>query len=341
MPSKMLIRIGDMKKILRYCGLVALSGAALYLPSCDDDGGREAYTGPWKKVKTPSDIGVSVGEIQFLSKTDGWAIAGKNLLKLKGKEWVIHKKILHPDPLADYGFGGFHMLSEREGWFVGPEWLPDPRGGGRTISHSTIWRFDGDKFTAVKHPDKEWLGTVWFNNADDGWAFGHGALHYSNGEWKEVELKDIVIDCFFFGEDDGWAVSGVPGGSIWRWDGVTWSRVFNCGLFEYFGCIAFDKPGSGWAGIFGPWTGGPHMYRYDGKRWDYSREKFEEDVIAIDFYGPNYGCAVGGEALIFEDGVWVPTADPKAVFWSVECVGPNDIWAGSDAGEIYHFTGFN
>ena len=34
----MVFRIGDMKKLLRYCGLVVLGGAALYLPSCDDDG---------------------------------------------------------------------------------------------------------------------------------------------------------------------------------------------------------------------------------------------------------------------------------------------------------------
>ena len=45
----MVFRIGDMKGILRYCGLVVLAGAALYLPSCggydikDDDEASLAF----------------------------------------------------------------------------------------------------------------------------------------------------------------------------------------------------------------------------------------------------------------------------------------------------------
>jgi hypothetical protein len=327
-----------MKSILKYCGLAALvAGAALYFSSCEEDV-REPYAGPWKIVRTPPEVHSTVSEIQFFNEKNGWAIAGKYLLRLKGKEWVTHKKIVHPNPLCDYGFGGFHMLNENEGWFVGTEIVPDPRGGGRTIRHSMIWRYDGEKFTAFEHPDIGWLGTVWFNNPNDGWAFGYGAQHYRNGEWEEVELKAIVQDCFFFGEDDGWAVSSA---SIWHWDGAKWKKVSELIPFEKFSSIAFNKPDSGWAGLGEGFEGYPHMFHYDGNEWDYYREGFTQDICDIDFSSSDYGCAVGVGASIFKNGEWVDTADPKGFFWCVECVGPDDIWAGSDSGDIYHFTGFN
>jgi hypothetical protein len=325
-----------MKIILKYCGLAAfLAGAALYISSCDDEI-RQPYGGPWRIVKTPADVEASVGEMQFFAKDDGWAIAGKYLLRFDGKEWVKYKKIVHPDPLRDYGFGGFHLFNDKGGWFVGCEIVP--KSGGSPTRHSMIWHFDGETFTAVEHPDKGWLGTVWFNNPNDGWAFGYGALHYSNGEWEEVELKAIVRDCFFFGENDGWAVSSA---SIWHWDGVTWKREAECGPFEEFSCIAFNERGSGWAGIDDGWQGDPHMFRYYNGRWDYYREEFGYYIKCIDFSGPNYGCAGGIITVVYEEGEWYHTPDPPAVFRSVECVGPDDIWAGSDSGDIYHFTGFN
>jgi hypothetical protein len=327
-----------MKTLVKYCGLAALfAGAALYLSSCEDDV-REPYGGPWRIVKTPPDVEASVGEIQFFSKNDGWAIAGKYLLRFNGKEWTKYKKIVHPDPLCDYGFGGFQMLNGSEGWFVGTELVPDPRGGGRTIRHSMIWHYDGETFNAVNHPDKRWLGTVWFNNPNDGWVFGYGALHYRDGEWEEVDLKAIVQDCFFFGEDDGWAVSM---GSIWFWDGVAWTKEAECGPFEDFSSIAFNGNNSGWAGFSAGWGGYPHMFHYDGREWDYYNEKFGEDILDIDFANSNYGCAVGDVVFIYNGGEWIPVWDPLATFWCVECVGPDDIWAGSDTGDIYHFTGFN
>jgi hypothetical protein len=326
-----------MANVIRYM-YISLAAAAVILASCDDEEVRAPYGGPWKITKTPPEVHGTVSRIQFLDENNGWATAGDYLLRLKGKEWVAYKRIVHPDPSSDYGFADFHLLNEKEGWFVGIELVPDPRGGGRTIRHSMIWRYEGGKFTPVEHPDKGWLGTVWFNNPNDGWALGYGALHYRNGEWEEVELKAVVRDCFFFGEDDGWAVSS---GSIWRWDGVTWTRVAECGNFEYFNCIAFNRPRLGWAGLGEGFQGYPHMFHYDGGEWDYYQDGFADDVWDIDFSGPDYGCAVGIGASVFKNGEWVYTADPKGVFWCVECVGPDDIWAGSDAGDIYHFTGFN
>ncbi len=325
-----------MKKFLRYCGLAAfLAGAAFCFSSCEDEV-RQPYGGPWRIVKTPADVMASVGEMQFFAKDDGWAIAGKYLLRFNGKEWKKYKKIVHPDPLCDYGFADFHLFSDKDGWFVGCEIVP--KNGGSPTRQSMIWHFDGETFTAVEHPGKGWLGTVWFNNPNDGWAFGYGALHYRNGEWEEVDLKAIVQDCFFFGEDDGWAVSS---GSIWRWDGTKWKKVSELIPFENFSSIAFNRPGSGWAGLGEGFEGYPHMFHYDGRKWDYYSDGFTQDIWDIDFSSSDYGCAVGIGASIFKNGEWVQTADPKAVFWCVECVGPNNIWAGSDTGDIYHFTGFN
>ncbi len=87
--------------------------------------------------------------------------------------------------------------------------------------------------------------------------------------------------------------------------------------------------------------GYPHMFHYDGNEWDYYREGFNRDIYDIDFSGSDYGCAVGIAASIFNNGEWLPTADPEAAFRCVESVGPGDIWVGASTGDIYHFTGFN
>ncbi|MGD8719780.1 MAG: hypothetical protein PVH29_13280 [Candidatus Zixiibacteriota bacterium] len=326
------------KQILRYCSCVVLFIAAFLPASCEDEEERELYGGPWRIVKTPAGIEASVGEIQFLSKNDGWAIAGKYLLRFNGKEWYGYKKIVHPDPLSDYGFADFQMLNENEGWFVGKEIVPDPRGGGRKIQHSMIWHFDGETFTPVEHPEMGWLGTVWFNDSGDGWALGYGALHYVNGTWENVTLDAIVEDCFFLSEDDGWVVSYK---SVWHWDGAIWTRVAECEPGDGFGSIAFNEPDSGWAGLYEARYGDPPlMFHYDGREWEEYGEIFNNDVWDIDFSGPNYGCAAGIGAAIYENGEWRKANAPRTYFWCVECVGPNDIWAGSDTGDIYHFTGF-
>ena len=44
---------------------------------------------------------------------------------------------------------------------------------------------------------------------------------------------------------------------------------------------------------------------------------------------------------IYKNGKWFQTNKPGAWFWCVECVGPDDIWAGSDTGDIYHYAGSN
>ena len=323
-------------RLARWAGVGVFVLGIGVLVSCDEEV-REPYGGPWRIVKTPPDVEASVGEMQFFSKNDGWAIAGKHLLRYNGKGWFKYKKIVHPDPLSDYGLAGFQMSEGGDGWFVGTELVPDPRVGGRTINHSMIWRFEDGEFIPIKHPDKTWLGTVWFNNPNDGWAMGYGALHYTDGEWKDVELNYIVEDCYFFGEDDGWAVSM---GSIWHWDGVTWTREAKCGSFENFTSIAFNEPDSGWAGLNIATGWDPHMMHYDGEEWEHCETKFSENINDIDFCNADYGCAVGIVTFVYDHGEWKKVEQPAVHLWCVECVGPDDIWAGSDTGDIYHFTGF-
>jgi hypothetical protein len=180
---------------------------------------------------------------------------------------------------------------------------------------------------------------IYFVRANDGWAFGGSyALRWDGEKWYRTEWpSSATTDVWFNSPDDGWRTTPAY---IHHWDGVSWARVAECGPFEGFASIAFNEPDSGWSGLYADWPGYPQMFHYDGYKWDYYPDGFTQDVWDIDFSSTDYGCAVGIEASIFKNGEWVPTADPKCVFWCVECVGPDDIWAGSDSGDIYHFTGF-
>ncbi len=324
-----------MKIIFRYCGLGALvAGAAFCLPNCGEEEVREPYGGPWKLTRTPPEVEATVKDIFFLDADTGWASAYKNFLRWNGKEWVIQKKFVHPDPKADYGVEPIWAFAEDDIWVAGWEVF----SGGEY--HSKIWHFNGAYWENVKHPDVGGINRLWFNTPRDGWAFGgYYMLRWDGDKWYRTEwLSSATTDVWFNSPDDGWRTTP---SYIYHWDGANWARVAECGPFEEFASIAFNERDRGWAGLYGTWTGEPHMFYYDGYKWDYYDGNFKQDIVDIDFSGPNYGCAAGNEVFIFEEGEWLPTADPKATFWSVECVGPNDIWAGSDTGDIYHFTGFN
>jgi hypothetical protein len=275
-----------------------------------------------------------VKDIFFLDADTGWASAYKNLLKWGGKEWVIQKKFVHPNPKADYGIKPIWAFAEDDVWVAGGETLPGEE------FHSKIWHFNGAYWKDVKHPDVSGISFLWFNSPDDGWAFGgYYMLRWDGNKWYKTEWPSSATTGVWFNfPNDGWRTTP---SYIYHWDGVNWVSVAECGPFEAFYCIAFDLRRSGWAGLGGGFRGEPHMFHYNGVKWDYYRDEFNNYLIDIDFCEPGYGCAVGSVAVIYRDGKWVHTPDPTAVFWSVECVGPDDIWAGSDSGDIYHFTGFN
>jgi len=79
----------------------------------------------------------------------------------------------------------------------------------------------------------------------------------------------------------------------------------------------------------------------DGEEWERCSTKFSEDIYDIDFCNADYGCTVGIVTFVYEHGEWRKVEQPPVHLWCVECVGPNDVWAGTDTGDIYHFTGFN
>lgn len=324
-----------MKKILRCCGLAALlAGAAFYLPGCDEEV-RQPYGGPWRIVKTPPEVEAPIMDIFFLDANTGWASAYKILLKWNGKEWLIQKKFTHPVPEADYSIKPIWAFAEDDIWVAGGE------GYSRTEFHSKIWHFNGTYWEDVKHPDVGGISYLWFNSPDDGWAMGGDyMLRWDGIKWELTYWESsATTGVWFNAPDDGWRTTF---SFIYHWDGVMWTREAERGPWDCFSSIGFSGPRSGWAGLYAEWTGGPSlMFHYESGRWDYYDHIFNQDIWDIDFYDSNYGCAVGNGAHIYEGGSWITTHDPRAILWCVECVGPNDVWAGAGAGDIYHFTGLN
>ncbi|MGD8719781.1 MAG: hypothetical protein PVH29_13285 [Candidatus Zixiibacteriota bacterium] len=322
------------KIMLRYCGCAILFIAAFLLVSCEDEEVRELYGGPWRIVKTPPELEAPIKDMFFLDAVNGWATSYKYLLRWNGKEWFVQKKFVHANPDADYSLKPVWVFARDDIWVAGGESLPG------NIGHSKIWHYNGEYWEDVDHPDVGGIGQLWFNSRDDGWAMGgYYMLRWDGTEWYKTEWEcSATTDTWFNYPNDGWRTTP---SYIYHWDGAVWTRVAECEQGDGFGSIAFNRPDSGWAGLYEARYGDPPlMFHYDGREWDYFDDIFNYDVWDIDFSGPNYGCAAGIGAAIYENGEWHKANAPRTYFWCVECVGPNDIWAGSDAGDIYHFTGF-
>lgn len=344
-----------MKKLLRYCGLVALAGAALYLPNCDDDGGLgpepKPYDGVWEWVPTPK-CESSVSDIYFVSPSDGWAVAGwGHIWHYDGSRWKYVTKLTPENPLYDYGITEVWFNGPNDGWFGGYELRPGKYRRGEW--HSKMWHYDGAGFKEVEIPDVRFIYKIHFNAPDDGWAFGGDyALRYDGERWYMTEFPSLYwTGCFFWNANDGWANSHY---SIYRWDGVTWTPVIYVGGYTRLHSIGFAKPTKGWAvGEEAPMSGfGVNAWRWNGVRWEETPAFELPDRTTllmndIQFLSSDYGWAAGEGTFHWDGKGWkrydMPYSgkDGKGFFcYCIFCLSENDVWAGGTRGNIIHFKGF-
>jgi|GEM_PF-1298900 len=338
-----------MKKLLRYCGLVALAGAALYLPNCDDDGPTEPkpYDGVWEWVPTPK-CESSVSDIYFVSPSDGWAVAGwGQIWHYDGSRWKFVTKLTPENPLYDYGITQVWFNGPSDGWFGGYELRP------ANEYHSKMWHYDGGGFKEVKIPDVRFIYKMHFNAPDDGWAFGGDyALRYDGEKWYKTEFPALFWHgCFFWNRGDGWGVSKY---AIYKWTGSEWTEVRCVGADTWLYSIGFAKPTQGWAlGKEAPLSGsGTNAWRWNGVEWEEERAFTERGGTAhalfdVEFLNADYGWAVGIGTYHWDGEKWTPYDKPDSGEYGtgfhlncVFCLNEADVWAGGDRGYIIHFKGF-
>ncbi len=177
---------------------------------------------------------------------------------------------------------GVQMLSPDEAWAIGDDGV---------LVHTT----DAGLTWEVKHLASESTWTLFFLDAQLGWAAGNGFFHTVDGgaHWVKDSSWGSIYDIFFLDALHGWACGN--GGTTYRttdgglsWD---WSTV---GPITTLSGISFPTLGTGWtANIDG------EIYRSDdgGASWSLAHTA-DGGLSAIQFLDPQVGWAIGGNTFL-------------------------------------------
>ena len=330
----------DMKKLLRYCGLVAIAGAVLYLPNCDDDGsGPAPYTGPWKIVTSPEGLGPGALDGVFFVKPDlGYAVGcGATIIKYDGKSWKID--YFYPTGESEgAGFEDVWFNSANDGWVVG-NW-----GDGK-LQKGLIMHYDGVKWREVENiPGSVWWECVFFLDKNNGWVGGYGISRWDGSKWHSESDVGFITALFFNSPTDGWAVSKYSE-SIYHYDGTTWTRVHDdpWGIELY--SVWFTSPERGWAGgSEAKAVDQSNIMEYKNGKWRYYlgpnwEEGIKRDVYGLHFSGDNNGWAVGQTTYRWDGDNWLLVKPPgrRGIIYDVFTISENDAWAVGDGRTIFHY----
>jgi S-layer homology domain len=174
----------------------------------------------------------------------------------------------------------------------------------------------------------------------------------------------------FSGDGRGWAVG--TGGSIYRYDGTTWSN-YPSPTTEQLGSVtttsnseAWAVGGSGvilhlsnaqWLTATSPVTGYLTTVRFasptdgwamgyngaaahwDGSNWTVAHLT-NLNIYAIDFLSPIEGWAVGDTALHYNGSTWAVNHDTESSrLFGVSVVSPTDAWGAALNGNMWHWDG--
>jgi len=325
-----------MKKILRYCGLVALSGAALYLPNCDDDGGPgpAPYDGSWKIVAAPEGLGPGALDGVFFVNPDlGYAVGcGATIIKYDGDSWEID--YVYPKKENESaGFEDVWFNAADDGWAAGV-W------GNGVEQKGLIMHYDGLKWIEQKNiPGSIWWECVFFLDENTGWVGGYGISRWDGSSWHYESDVGFITGLFFNSPTDGWAVSKYSE-SIYHYDGTTWTRVHDdpWGIELY--SVWFTSPDHGWAGGWGTKSEAQSvLLEYKNGTWSYYQLPDRRSGInAIHFSSPVNGWAAEQYTYFYDGKKWNYFKDPVTNFITdVFTLSEDDAWAVGEGRTILHY----
>jgi len=333
-----------MKKILRYCGLVALAGAALCLPKCDDDDGSgpAPYTGPWEIVTYPGGPPY-LKALFFLNGNLGYAVGCEYILKYDGAAWKIDFEYPEQEGKISASFYDVWFNAPADGWVVGTWYDKESK-----IQKGLIMHYDGFKWDELENiPGSIAWDSVFFLNENRGWVGGYGIARWDGKEWHYETSVGYIKDMYFDSPTDGWAVSKYSE-SIYHYDGTTWTRVHDdpWGIELY--SIWFDSPDHGWAGgKEAKAVDQSNIMEYKNGKWRYYlgppwEEGIKDYINAVHFSGRSNGWAVGQQTFRWDGERWwhvkrPPPETHTGTLFGVFTLDENDAWAVGDARTILHY----
>lgn len=328
-----------MKKLLRYCGLVAIAGAVLYLPNCDDDPtGPAPYTGPWKIVPCPDleRLHYLTG-VYFIKPGLGYCVGGPYILKWDGFSWKEDYELIPTPPYDLASCYDVYFLNANDGWVAGGE-------GTASEGNLVILHWDGKGWDRVKQDLRMgYLYCIFFLDEKHGWVGGDGIAKWDGSRWVFEKSIYGVTDIYINSPTDGWAVSK-SSERIYHYDGTTWTRVHDDPWGIELRSIFFNSADHGWAGGCGTISEAQScLMEYKNGKWSYSQLPDRRSGInAIHFSSPTNGWAVEQNTFRWDGERWWYVKKPPpethvGTLTDVFTLNKTDAWAVGYGRTILHY----
>lgn len=260
----------------------------------------------WKRV--PTTFEYPMAKICMLSSGEGWAVGGNAILHYSGGRWVVDTV----DHSGQYEqLNAITMISADEGWAVGSA------GDGQTTT-SIILHYAHGRWTRAVIPSVSSLNilrAISMSSSGDGWAVGEDyagmessvALHYSGGQWKQVDVGENgpLYGVAALSPDEAWAVGasnpGTGPGFILHYSFGVW-RVVPSPTPNILHAITMHSQSEGWIG-----GDGAVILHFDGTTWTrVSPTIHQVGMLSVAVMG-NDGWATGSDVMLrLHKGVWAP-----------------------------------
>ncbi len=295
-------------------------------------------------------------DIYFVDQDYGWASGGHIILHTTdgGNSWIEQ-----PAPPVQIYYVDIFFLDRMNGWACGNEAkiIHTTDGGNTWIDQPNPYTFPNPI-----------LYSIYFANADTGWALGgdHGnyptftprrvVLYTTNGgntwDFQYSVSNELPIYCSnFISPTEGFAASESGdvihtsnGGNTW----IETSPVFSYRLYG----INFANSNTGW--VSGEYLGVPHVASISkttdgGMTWDTQSFGTDEEITDIYFVDDMIGWAVGGALsgsgtstiLHTTDGGenWITQSSPTTnSLYGISFSDINNGWAVGYGGTIINYT---
>ncbi len=301
----------------------------------------------WSEITASPSVTETMYSISMLSSTDGWAVGGTVIpnVGMQGKiaRWNGTSWDAFPSPVTNRIFYGVDFSSPTEGWVVGV---------GGTTEH-----WNGTNWTLVPPPGSCQLScgavnlsAIYSINANDAWAVGStngwtsNTWHWDGLVWTEINaptgapLHSVVM----LAPNNGWSVA--DRGTIYHWDGTSWSVATTQWLTNGLYALDFVSPDDGWAvGVLNQSTPPAWgLQHWNGSAWtEYQPPSYTPGPMKdVDMLASDQVWAVGSQAVFYWHGsTWTQQSATGNFMDALSMVSPTDGWAVGSSGKIVHFDG--
>jgi hypothetical protein len=155
--------------------------------------------------------------------------------------------------------------------------------------------------------------------------------------WRRLGTQSLTPRAMWASSDDDVFVAS-PNGTVWNWDGLVWTAMTTGLPNEVYGVWGFGP-----ANIVAVGNGGD-VARWTGTTWSLAASGITTDLYAVAGVASDDLWVVGGayyagQAAHWNGTTWQVYTPGTAGLHSVSAAASDDVWMGSENGEIVHWDG--